>query len=207
MTGALVQPLKRIVRDLTEIGARFAVVGGIAVGFRSEERFTRDIDLAIAVASDADAEAVIRDLLHRGYAVDTLLEQNTTNRLATVRLQHVHEAHGESGEVIFDLLFASSGIEGVIVDAATTEDVAADLNIPVASRSHLIAMKLLSVSDRRNKDGQDLIELLSRAHPDELDVCREAIQLITERGYNRGVDLTSRLEEMLAIAQQDDPMA
>jgi len=206
MTGGLVEPLTRIARDLTAIGARFAVVGGIAVGFRSEERFTRDIDLAIAVSSDADAEAVVRDLLHRGYAVDTVLEQNTTKRLATVRLQHRDEAHEGSDEIIFDLLFASSGIESVIVDAAPTEEVAADLIVPVASRAHLIAMKLLSYSDRRTKDGQDLIELLSLAEPAELDVCREAIQLIKERGYSRDVDLAARLEEMLAIAQQDDEM-
>jgi hypothetical protein len=35
----------------------FALVGGLAVSVHVEPRFTRDIDLAVAVAGDAKAEA------------------------------------------------------------------------------------------------------------------------------------------------------
>lgn len=40
----------------------FALVGGLAVSARTEPRFTRDADLAVALASDAEAEALIREL-------------------------------------------------------------------------------------------------------------------------------------------------
>ena len=35
----------------------FAVVGGLAVSARTEPRFTRDVDVAVAVANEAAAEA------------------------------------------------------------------------------------------------------------------------------------------------------
>ena len=35
--------------DLDAIGARWAVIGGLAVAFRAEPRFTKDVDLAVAV--------------------------------------------------------------------------------------------------------------------------------------------------------------
>ena len=40
-------------------GLRWAVVGGLAVGARAEPRTTRDVDLAVAVSGDAEAEAVL----------------------------------------------------------------------------------------------------------------------------------------------------
>ena len=35
---------------------RLALVGGLAVSARAEPRFTRDVDLAVAVVSDDEAE-------------------------------------------------------------------------------------------------------------------------------------------------------
>jgi hypothetical protein len=40
-------------------GKRFALVGGLAVSVRAEVRFTRDVDLAVAVSSDAEAESLV----------------------------------------------------------------------------------------------------------------------------------------------------
>lgn len=77
------------------------MVGGLAVSARGEPRFTRDIDLALAVADDAMAEARVRDLVGRGYRVLASIEQEATGRLATVRL----EAPGENAQgVVVDLL-------------------------------------------------------------------------------------------------------
>jgi hypothetical protein len=39
----------------------FALVGGLAVSIRTEPRFTRDADLAVALANDAEVEALIHD--------------------------------------------------------------------------------------------------------------------------------------------------
>lgn len=204
MSDGVPAALRRVYRDLKDIGARFALVGGMAVSARGHPRFTRDVDFAIAVDSDKDAEAIVRELRMRGYQISTILEQITFKRMATARL--VVETSENEALVGVDLLFASCGIEPQIVAAAdplTVEDV----TLPVAARAHLIAMKLLSESDKRLQDRQDLIELLALAEPAEIDVCREAIRLIKERGYGRDVDLAARLDEMLAIAKRDDPTA
>jgi hypothetical protein len=74
------------VRDLQDAGHASALVGGLAVSTRSAPRFTRDIDLAVAVAGDADAEALVRRFIVAGYGVTAMIEQETTGRFATARL-------------------------------------------------------------------------------------------------------------------------
>jgi len=68
---ALETALRQICCDLTEAHASFALVGGLAVSARTEPRFTRDADIAVAVASDAEAEGLTRDL--RGAAIASRL--------------------------------------------------------------------------------------------------------------------------------------
>jgi hypothetical protein len=64
---------------------RWALVGGLAVSARCEPRFTRDIDLAVAVAGDSEAEALVRTLQGAGYRVLVSVEQEAVKRLATVQ--------------------------------------------------------------------------------------------------------------------------
>jgi predicted nucleotidyltransferase len=59
--------LRRIETDLREADASFALVGGLAISVQTEPRFTRDADLAVAVASDAEAEALIATLRGLGH--------------------------------------------------------------------------------------------------------------------------------------------
>ncbi len=54
--------LRRINTDLIQARVPFAVVGGLAVSVRTEPRFTRDADLAVALSTDAEAEALIHTL-------------------------------------------------------------------------------------------------------------------------------------------------
>jgi hypothetical protein len=42
----------RAAADLAELGARFALVGGLAVSVWGEPRYTRDVDLAVGVDLD-----------------------------------------------------------------------------------------------------------------------------------------------------------
>jgi hypothetical protein len=51
--------------DLTELGARFALVGGLAVSAWGEPRYTRDVDLAVAVDMDEEAERLVHALSAR----------------------------------------------------------------------------------------------------------------------------------------------
>ena len=89
---------------------KYAVVGGIAVSFRSVVRTTNDLDLAVVVNNDAEAESIVRTLIGLGYRAEVLLESDVSGRLATVRMISAGER-----EVFVDLLFASSGIEGEVV--------------------------------------------------------------------------------------------
>jgi predicted nucleotidyltransferase len=47
----LADSLKVLARHLDAIDAPFAVIGGLAASARGEARFTRDIDLAVSVAT------------------------------------------------------------------------------------------------------------------------------------------------------------
>lgn len=105
--------LQRIAADLGRYSRQWALVGGFAVSARAEPRFTRDIDVAVAVLDDADGEDLVRRLLGDGYRMLASVEQDETGRLATVRLG----SPLSGGEVVVDLLFASSGIEPEVTAA------------------------------------------------------------------------------------------
>ncbi len=183
--------LRRIVTDLRVLDRRFALIGGLAVSVRTEPRLTRDADLAVPVDGDADAEALVRALQEHGWRVLAAIEQEAAGRLATVRLAIGGEAI--SGAVI-DLLFASSGIEPEIVDAADTIDVVPGFRVPVARLGHLIALKVLARDDRtRPQDRVDLAALLMHADAEALREARESLETIVSRGFNRGRDLVAAL--------------
>ena len=107
--------LRQIHTDLTEAQVSFALVGGLAVSARAEPRFTRDADLAVVLASDAEAEALIHSLRARGYGIEAIVEQGAVGRLATVRLTRSSNLQAP----VVDLLFASSGIEREVVGDAS----------------------------------------------------------------------------------------
>lgn len=71
---------------LAALGVDHALVGGLAVSVRCEPRFTRDVDLVAAVASDDVAESIVRALVGQGYEVQATSEQEAVGRLATVRV-------------------------------------------------------------------------------------------------------------------------
>ena len=196
--SAVVEALRRVVDDLASIDGRVALVGGLAVSARAEPRFTRDLDFAVAVADDQEAERIVFALQSRGYRVQMALEQEMTGRLATVRLL---PPRATEDETLADLLFASSGIESEIVERADVLTVLPGLPIPVASVGHLIAMKVLSHdAERRPRDADDLLALMAIARSGDLDEARAALTLIRARGCSRGKDLDAVLARFLARA-------
>jgi predicted nucleotidyltransferase len=191
--NSLEQSLQEIVGQLRRLDRRFALVGGLAVSARAEPRLTRDADLAVAVADDRDAEALILELRSAGYEVAASVEQEITGRLATIRLVPRDPAQ----QLVTDLLFASSGIEAEIVSAADDIVVFDGLTVPVASIGHLIAMKLLARDDRRRPaDADDLRALALVAHDDDWSEARRAATLIMERGCGRDRDLVEALDAL-----------
>lgn len=187
--------LRRIASDLDLRGRQWALVGGFAVSARAEPRFTRDVDVAVAVEDDPAAEDLVRALLADGYRVLASVEQDATARLATVRLAPPLSA---DEVVVVDVLFASSGIEPELVRDAETVEILPGLAVPVARTGHLIAVKLLARDDdRRPQDLMDLRSLLGVATEEDLAVTRQALRQITERGFDRGRDLEAALVELL----------
>ena len=186
--------LRKISTELTQSGFPFALVGGLAVSVRTEPRFTRDADLVVALATDAEAEALIHNLRAHDYGIEAVVEQEAVGRLATVRLIPSREPQAP----VVDLLFASSGIEAEVVADAEPIDLLPQLRMGVARTGHLIALKVLSRDDvRRPQDIADLRALLAVASPAELERARKSLSLIAARGYHRGRDLALEIDRLL----------
>jgi hypothetical protein len=178
----------RAAEDLESLGAEVALIGGLAIGARGEPRFTRDVDIAVAVSRDEQAEELIYGLTARGYRLDTLIEQTRTGRLATARLQH-----RDAPRIYVDLLFASSGIEQELARAAQIVRLRVGVELPVARVGHLIALKVLSESEKRLQDRIDIQELAKVATAEDWKTAEAMVRLIKERGFHRGRALVTRL--------------
>jgi len=96
-----------------------------------------------------------------------------------------------------DLLFATTRIEAEIVRAAEPTTIAPGLVAPVATRAHLVVMKVLAMDDvRRPKDRVDLAALLGVAAPAERAEARRALELIQARGGARSKDLLALFDAL-----------
>jgi predicted nucleotidyltransferase len=186
--------LQRISLVLSKQKQAWALVGGLAVSVRTEPRFTRDLDLAVAVSSDREAEALVHSLLGEGFQTFATVEHEESKRLATARIA----PFGSSPQgLVLDMLFASSGIETDICMAAESLLVFPKLAVPVARMYHLIALKVLSRDDRtRPQDVADLRQLIAAADPSDLALACDAARLIERRGFNRERDLVAALNEV-----------
>jgi hypothetical protein len=174
---------------LEEDGRRCALVGGLAVSTRAEPRFTRDVDFAVAVAGDEDAEAAVRQFLSAGYRLEASLEHEDSDRLSGVRLI-------DPDGISIDLLFASSGVEDELVASSERLEIAEGLWLPVAGVGYLIALKLLSVDEDRATDRADLRALAGVATQEDWADSARAVGLIEERGFNWGRDLVAALRAL-----------
>jgi Nucleotidyl transferase AbiEii toxin, Type IV TA system len=187
---SLESELGAIADELRARGKEFALVGGLAVSVRAEVRFTRDVDIAVVVADDAETESLVLGLRESGYRPVASVEHETMHRLATVRLLSPRG-------IKVDLLTASSGIEREIVSHATNVELEGLPPLPVASAEDLLSVKVLAMSERRLQDRIDA-ERIVQTNP-ELDMgrVRSNLELITARGFQREQDLLAKLERFL----------
>ena len=187
----LIAAASDVLAILSRHQVRGCLVGGLAVSTRCDPRFTRDVDVAVAVDNDERAEALVRSLTRDGMRVVALVEQESVGRMAMARLS---TAEGLS----VDILIASSGIEAEIVAEAETLEVVRGVLLPVARTGHLIALKLLSVAPGRETDAADLRSLVAIADKTEWDRASSAVALIEQRGFARGRELKVALAELRA---------
>lgn len=188
------QALRRVAALGRAEGIDWALIGGMAVSVRTEPRFTRDVDLAVSVPGDEQAEAVIKRLVAEGYRVKSIVEQQAAGRIATVRLRY----DGAAEEPYVDLLFASSGIEDQIVEAAEELEVLPGVLLKVATAEHLLATKILAAGDVRPQDRADALALATTLDRTGVERARRALAEIDSRGFGRGRDLAQLLSETLA---------
>lgn len=189
--------LRQLVADFDGLGYSWALVGGLAVSVRAEPRTTRDIDIAVAVGDDVDAERVVLGLRRRGYRdAGQMLEHEVTGRLATMRMVALQQS--DDG-VVIDLMFASTGIEPEIVSAATPVDVLPGVIVRVASLAHLLAMKALA---GRLQDVADFVSLFRGASKHDLAEARVALSLMEQRKTHRQKDLHYEFERLCAAARR-----
>ena len=183
---SLLSAASRVLDILKKDNVSGCLVGGLAVSARCDPRFTRDIDIAVVVATDERAEALVHTLSSQGLRVVNIVEQESAGRMAMARLM-------TDDGLSVDLLMASSGIESELVANAETLEVVQGLLLPVARTGHLIALKLLSVAPGRETDAADLRNLAAVANEDEWKLASEAVGQIQERGFARGRQLDAEL--------------
>lgn len=190
----ILQETLMLVRDdLDAVGRPWALVGGLAVSVHTEPRFTRDIDVAVLVASDPEADEVVHALFRKGYQPYASMDQTETGRLATERLW----SPKAPTSVSVDLRFASSGLEAEITASAQRLEVLPGLILPVARVEHLVVLKLLSTGPERPRDIADLEQLRRVLGANDVVGARAACRLVVERGTHRGRDLPQMLEDLL----------
>jgi hypothetical protein len=195
--------LESIVTQLNSQNIKYAIVGGFAVSFYGYERTTKDIDLAIMTDSDRESEKIIQQLFAYGFTQKAILEHQPSGRLATIRLNspRLHNY----GSVVVDLLFASSGIENEIVHEAKSHELTPNLTVNIASVVHLITMKVLAFDPfSRAQDGADIMALLKLLNDEEIAKVKVNLELITERGFERGKDLQNEFKKFIKASNKKD---
>ena len=190
--------LARAAHDLRQAQVRFALIGAIAVAVRCDpSRTTLDVDFAVAVADDREAEELVARMREKGYGIRDVLEETAVGRLATVRLISPLR---DPVAVVVDLLFASCGIEDLVVAEADELEVVPRTRLPVAKLGHLVALKILA---NRSQDQPDIERLISAAGVSEMKRARRALDLIAERGFGRdGRDLQAELTRWIERAPE-----
>jgi nucleotidyltransferase AbiEii toxin of type IV toxin-antitoxin system len=182
-----------IANELRKRDRGFALVGGLAISIRGEVRATQDVDIAVAVADDADLEGLVHDLAQAGYVAVTTVDQEAVGRPATVRLE-------SPAGVVVDLVAAACGIEPEIVASALPVPFEGIADVPVARAEDLLAMKVLWARAGRPHDSADAQSLLLVNPALDLASVRERLRLMTERGFARNQDLFAKLDALLKEA-------
>ena len=189
---SLVDALFRLRADLEALRVKWALIGGFAVSVYARPRATLDLDLAVSVSDDREAERLCAALGARGYElVPQHAEQEQTGRLAFARLLLPSRA---APPTPLDLMFAHSGIEPEVVDGAQQLELTEGLRFPVARVGHLIALKILA---GRPQDRVDVLNLLEISDGPERQRAREALELIERRGCGRRRDLLAEYDQLV----------
>ena len=144
------QEFKRLVKEFENQGVRYALVGGVAMAFYTEPRFTRDIDLLI----DTDGFHKVKGILEK----DGYFESASPWTFRTVAIQRHRflKVVNEEDEMLIDILVAKGEeVREVIRNAVEAES--EEGKVMLANKKDLIWLK----KARDSKQDQADIEKLT----------------------------------------------
>ena len=152
----LLDALAKSAEALIRKGVQYAVIGGLAAGFRSQPRFTKDVDFLLHVPQ-VTLPPLLTDLAARGFAFDetAVIREWTQHHMTTLSYRGIR----------VDWLKPVLPAYQHVLDRATTETWLTH-PIRVASAEGLILLKLLA---DRTQDRLD-VENLVAAHQGRLDL-------------------------------------
>ncbi|HRK21521.1 MAG TPA: nucleotidyl transferase AbiEii/AbiGii toxin family protein [Fimbriimonadaceae bacterium] len=136
---------------LSELGLRYALIGGIAVILRGYDRATQDVD-AVVLDSDETLPAILKTFERHGLQLRIADAEAFARRNRVILLQ---ASDGTGIDVSMGLL----PFETELVERATLEPLTHAIEVPVATAEDLIIMKLVAARDRDLDDVRRLIEL------------------------------------------------
>ena len=143
------EEFKRLVLELEKQGVRYALVGGVAMAFYTEPRFTRDIDLLV----DADDFGKTKGILENdGYFQST---SPWTFRNVGIELHRFFRVVRPEDEMLIDILVAKDEeVKRIIENAVVAES--EEGRVMLANKKDLIWLK----RTRDSKQDQADIEKL-----------------------------------------------
>jgi hypothetical protein len=156
VAGELLDGTLELADALNHSQLKYALIGGLAVGYRTQARFTRDADFLLVIPQ-ITLPTLLETLAQRGFTFDDV----TAIREWTQEHMTVLSYHG----IRIDWLKPVIPAYQHVLDRATEENWL-DHRIRVASAEGLILLKLLAF---RTQDQLD-IENLVAANRDQLDV-------------------------------------
>lgn len=143
------EEFKRLISELEKKGVRYALIGGVALAFYTEPRFTRDIDLLV---ESEDFEKTRGILEKDGYFESA---SPWTFRNVAIELHRFLKTVNEEDEMLIDILVARDEEIGKIIQDAV-EAASKEGRVMVARKKDLIWLK----SRRDSKQDQADIERL-----------------------------------------------
>ncbi len=139
-----------LISYLNKLGAKYAVVGGVAMAFHGRARFTRDVDILLH-PDDLRLARLALDRLGYRETAEPWIFRNTN-----LTLHRFLKADGED-EMMMDILLANAPEhQKIIADAVSAK--ADNGAVKVASKAGLIALKRVRNSDQDQVDIKGLEE-------------------------------------------------
>jgi hypothetical protein len=148
--------LKQMVEALTALNIRFALIGGFAVGFRSQPRTTKDLDFILEIPQ-LTLPKLLEELRKRDFVFDPTqtIREWTQNHLTQL------DFHG----MRIDWLKPVIPLYSHVIDRSKIE-FWLGCSLPIATPEGLILTKLIGF---RSRDQVDIEKLLA-ANPGQIDL-------------------------------------